>query len=120
MTYQWKEGDRARIVRVSTLLPDHHGQVGDEFVVTLVSQIGPHQLLTGLDGYKTVLGELCKPVVRVKAQSRPAQPTPAELTEGYWERRRAHGASRYQTGHDVFKPWDFGKGPVPKYEEQGN
>lgn len=45
-----------------------------------------------------------KPVVRVPALSRPSP-------ELYHELRTAHGPSRYQTGHDVFRGWP------PKYEE---
>lgn len=118
--HEWKVGDRAKIVKVSKLMPDHHGKVGDVFEVTLVSQIGPHTLLTGLDGYKTVLGELCKPVVRVPARSHPTPRTYAEMRTmatmypvGTWR----------QTGHEVFKAWDWGaKAPyvAPKYEEIGN
>lgn len=97
---KWKVGDRWRNTRNGRTIVVY-GMWEDGW---LCDQRGPvvygvYEDQRSKDAY--ALLEWCKPVVRVPAVTRPT-------AETYDELRREHGPSRYTTGAQVFKAWDFG------------
>lgn len=117
--HEWKIGDRAKVV-LDVYEGIHYGNLGETFTVIGLEWIDDKLQLRG-DKREGRWAVRCKPVYRVQAKSQPTPRTKAEeiIYKTYAELRTAHGPSRYQTGHDVFRGWGPAR-TVPKYEEIGN